>query len=122
MRDNILEGEDEMVALREELDATHALLKEALEREEEYERSEAKVISERDEALDMVNEARQLLAIVHRDGGHHTEAVGFAQSCRDAMQVYWNLQSQFEEGELAELNSVAVNELFDHYDGPFDEY
>ena len=28
--------------------------------------------------------AKNLLARIHRDGGHHTEAVGFAQSVADA--------------------------------------
>ena len=35
---------------------------------------------------------RNLLAVVHRDGGHHTEAVGLDQSVEDAIQVYYRLQ------------------------------
>jgi len=27
----------------------------------------------------------ELLAVIHRDGGHHTQAVGLEQSCADAM-------------------------------------
>jgi hypothetical protein len=32
--------------------------------------------------------AGQLLAVIHGDGGHHTEAVGFKQSCLDA-ELKW---------------------------------
>ena len=28
-----------------------------------------------------------LLATIHRDGGHHTESVGFEQSVKDAMRL-----------------------------------
>lgn len=31
--------------------------------------------------------ARDLLAVIHRDGGHHTDDVGFVQSCKDAQSV-----------------------------------
>ena len=34
--------------------------------------------------LDELEAAKDLLARIHRDGGHHTEAVGFAQSVADA--------------------------------------
>lgn len=60
-------------------------------------RTAAKIAAERNEALEMVNEARQLLAIMHRDGGHHTEAVGFIQSCRDARQVYYDLRKAADD-------------------------
>lgn len=36
--------------------------------------------AERSAALD-------LLAVIHRDGGHHTEGVGFIKSCSDAIAV-----------------------------------
>lgn len=29
---------------------------------------------------------RELLAVIHRDGGHHTNNVGLKQSWKDAMQ------------------------------------
>jgi hypothetical protein len=35
-----------------------------------------------------VNAAKNLLAVMHRDGGHHTEKVGFLQSCKDAITVF----------------------------------
>ena len=45
-----------------------------------------------------------LLAVVHRDGGHHTEEVGLAQSCSDAREVFYeffglveNLQSEVDQ-------------------------
>lgn len=36
---------------------------------------------------DDASRLRNLLATIHRDGGHYTEAVGVAQSCRDAVAV-----------------------------------
>lgn len=39
---------------------------------------------------------RGLLAIIHRDGGHHTAAVGDEQSVRDAHEVWAKLMSQAE--------------------------
>lgn len=30
-----------------------------------------------------------LLAVVHRDGGHHTEAVGVEQSVKDAVEIFY---------------------------------
>jgi hypothetical protein len=29
---------------------------------------------------------KNLLAVIHGDGGHHTEWVGILQSCKDAME------------------------------------
>jgi len=40
--------------------------------------------------------ARNLLAVLHRDGGQHTEAVGFVQSCLDAEQAYYALRAEIE--------------------------
>lgn len=33
------------------------------------------------------NSALDLLAVIHRDGGHYTEAVGFIKSCADAIET-----------------------------------
>ena len=41
-------------------------------------------ILERDQLRAELTAAKNLLARIHRDGGHHTEAVGFAQSVADA--------------------------------------
>ena len=49
--------------------------------------------------------AENLLAVVHRDGGHHTEREGFAKSCRDGEGVVVGLRAEVErlEAELATL-------------------
>lgn len=43
-----------------------------------------------------VNAAKNLLAVMHRDGGHHTDKVGFIQSCKDAEQVRHKLVAEVE--------------------------
>ena len=37
--------------------------------------------------------ARDLLAVIHCDGGHHTGKVGFVQSCEDAISIVRELRS-----------------------------
>ena len=44
----------------------------------------ARVCAERDQLRAELAAAKSLLARIHRDGGHHTEAVGFARSVADA--------------------------------------
>jgi hypothetical protein len=47
-------------------------------------------------------EARSLLAVIHRDGGHHTERVGFAQSTADAIEIVYVMLAAMvadEEGD-----------------------
>lgn len=53
---------------------------------------------ERDEARDNLH---GLLAVIHRDGGHHTEAVGLRQSVQDAFLVWAALMSRAEAAEAA---------------------
>jgi chromosome segregation ATPase len=38
-------------------------------------------------ANEQITAARDLLAVIHGDGGHHTEKVGFINSCKDAIIV-----------------------------------
>ena len=38
-----------------------------------------------------------LLAIMHRDGGHHTCEVGIEKSVRDAEEVFWQLSRERDE-------------------------
>jgi hypothetical protein len=47
-----------------------------------------------------------LLAVVHRDGGHHTEAVGTRQSVVDAELAFYALRRRAEAAE-AKLRDVA---------------
>lgn len=56
---------------------------------------------------------RNLLAIIHGDGGHHTAAVGVAQSCRDAEAEFHRLrllspQRQAQQPGTATLDLDAV--------------
>ena len=46
------------------------------------------------ELTDQVLAASNLLAVMHRDGGHHQLAVGFDQAIQDAMAVYYGLTAQ----------------------------
>lgn len=72
------------------------------------------------EADDQILAAKNLLAIMHRDGGHHEFAVGFDQAIQDAMAVYYELTKR-RELALDALRSCGVN---DGLNGPtqyFDE-
>ena len=46
--------------------------------------------------LSELEDARNLLSIIHRDGGHHTAQVGFKQSCLDARQIYYDMNAKLE--------------------------
>jgi hypothetical protein len=49
---------------------------------------------------------RDLLAVIHRDGGHHTEEVGIEQSREDAMAVYYQLRSEVDEAHCKSSSSI----------------
>lgn len=57
--------------------------------------------------------AEDLLAVIHRDGGHYTREVGFAQSCRDAEQVVLDLRAEVARliEELAQERSARQSDL-----------
>lgn len=42
---------------------------------------------------------KNLLAVIHRDGGHHTDACGIPQSVQDACDVFYKLLARVEELE-----------------------
>jgi len=44
------------------------------------------------DAREESNAIRNLLAIVHRDGGHHTREVGIPNSCKDAIKIVCDLR------------------------------
>jgi hypothetical protein len=46
-----------------------------------------RVIPQAESLIAKVRAAKEILAVIHRDGGHHTECVGFEQSCVDAIVV-----------------------------------
>jgi hypothetical protein len=55
-----------------------------------------------------------LLAIIHRDGGQHTQEVGVEQSVKDAHQVWAGLQKQIEWNEaLAEQRQQRIIRLLE---------
>ena len=50
--------------------------------------------------------ARNLLAVLHGDGGHHTERVGFVQSCEDAERVRHRLVTDLDAA-LSEVEKLG---------------
>jgi len=40
---------------------------------------------------------RELLAVIHRDGGHHTDEVGVAQSVADAISLIYDCMARREQ-------------------------
>ncbi len=43
------------------------------------------------------NAIRGILAVIHRDGGHHTEKVGYRRSVEDAHQIWGDLQTAISD-------------------------
>lgn len=52
--------------------------------------------------------ALNLLAVMHRDGGHHEGAVGFVQACKDAEEVRHKLCRDLDakDAEIADLKDT----------------
>lgn len=48
------------------------------------------------EAVMAAERARHLLAVIHGDGGHHTEAVGIMQSLADAERRVTELRTEID--------------------------
>jgi hypothetical protein len=65
-----------------------------------------------------------LLAIIHRDGGHHTGRVGYRQSVDDAHKIWAGLMTRIEalERELAEARDPALRALNGDFDVERGEY
>jgi hypothetical protein len=53
---------------------------------------------------------RDLLAIIHRDGGHHTEEVGFIQSCKDAERIVQRMHCE-DCDEAEQMRTKEIKEL-----------
>lgn len=58
------------------------------------------VDSDCQEAADGIERLLDLLAIIHRDGGHHTAEVGLEQSVKDAHERWGQLIQAAESGSL----------------------
>jgi hypothetical protein len=56
-----------------------------------HEQKTVKLVDEQD-YRDCVKLLCDLLAVIHRDGGHHTHEVGLAQSAKDAANILQRLQ------------------------------
>ena len=51
------------------------------------------------EKAELEHHAKNLLAVCHRDGGHHTEEVALYQSCMDAETLINELRKENDELE-----------------------
>jgi hypothetical protein len=59
-------------------------------------------------ALKERDEAGSLLAVMHRDGGHHTQEVGFQQSCLDAIEMRNRLVEERDEAVEAVVEVLSI--------------
>ena len=57
--------------------------------------------------------AANLLAVIHRDGGHHTVSVGFARSCVDAEVVV--LQDRMARDEARAVTDAMIERAREAY-------
>jgi hypothetical protein len=87
------------------IDQWRDLAQKAEERAKAHETHIFKLEGRLDEAERMLG---NLLAIVHRDGGHHTERVGLAQSASDAHQAWADLITRAERAESELLYAESV--------------
>lgn len=76
--------------------------------EAEYIRAD--IVAEKDAEIQA---AKELLAILHGDGGHHTNDVGFILSCKDAMQNHWanRVSNDATDAEIERLRK-ALDDMF----------
>lgn len=89
------------VTLMETITRLHEQLDDAMDRYALLERCDAAnaelaelALRQRDEYK---HQLRELLAVIHGDGGHHTEARGIPLSCLDAREKYIQSQRELEE-------------------------
>ena len=81
-----------------------------------------RMVNERDEQLAAAKETdlllRNLLCVIHRDGGHHITAHGLDQSVQDAMEAFYNLRDLPEQLAAAlaacEAKDAALESLISH--------
>ena len=58
------------------------------------------------EGISPLIQLKNLLAVIHRDGGHYTEKYGINKSINDATQIVANLiMNPNTEGKFCELNN-----------------
>jgi hypothetical protein len=51
---------------------------------------------------------RDLLAVIHCDGGHHTEAVGIEQSIKDALTAVCVLKGKLAEAAMSDMTQATL--------------
>ena len=59
---------------------------------------------------------RNLLCVIHRDGGHHITAHGLDQSVQDAMEVFYNLRDLPEQLAAALAACEAKDKVLESVD------
>lgn len=62
----------------------------------------------RKEAEVATRQLQNLLAVIHRDGGHYTEACGLEKSTSDAVEVVCSLRTALAEAEIEIPKTPAV--------------
>jgi hypothetical protein len=77
--------------LERQLEATEERVKGMTTESASWRRTAERVEEQKQAAEARVRKARDLLAVIHKDGGHHTEKVGFEQSVEDAIQIWAGL-------------------------------
>ena len=61
---------------------------------QKYLRNQIEVMLDEEESMEVQKALLNLLAVIHRDGGHHTDEVGLLQSIKDAKDAYYALRSE----------------------------
>lgn len=72
-----------------------------------YQKCMDKVYAGDDALVECQTALCNLLAIIHRDGGHHTTVVGLGQSVADAHQVWAGLQKDVGDANAARAKAEA---------------
>jgi hypothetical protein len=62
-------------------------------------------------ALKAEQQLKELLARIHRDGGHHTDKVGLQRSCDDADNVLVKWREAFDAAESESARQKSAREL-----------
>ena len=78
--------------LADQLQFQSSLTKELLPYQDEAVQSRAKLAALEAELKERDLQLRHLLCIIHRDGGHHTQAHGLEQSIEDAKEKFFDLR------------------------------
>jgi len=109
----VLQGQSESL----EFGDGHQLAEQALEL---LDRLAAELLEARErlaEVRDKIQQAGNLLAVIHHDGGHHINAVGWKQACRDAIQDV--IATRTELANARYLERQRILHILDQMESPF---